>query len=335
MTENYEVVLSRPIRAQPVAADFTVVERPIPSPSAGQLLVRVVYQSLDPYIGSRLRNKHMGEAAPDLGEPLPGFSVGEVVQSSHDDVPVGTYVVGECGWTNFGLMKGDAVRKVDPGLPLAAHLGVLGMPGLTAWAGVTQLAQVGAGDIFTVDAAAGCVGGTAGQIARNLGARAVGIAGGPEKCALVSGTYGFDAAVDYHQTGWVEALAAATTPGPTAHFENVGLSVLLPVLRSLQLYGRIVLCGLAQHYQSDAPPPEMPVGTIVGKRAKILGLVVYDYYARWSEWVDLARPWLLEGKLVAGEDIADGIEAAPAQFERLMQGLNIGKSLVRLGPDRG
>jgi NADPH-dependent curcumin reductase CurA len=335
MTQNLEVVLRRPVDALPVADDFEIVERPIPTPGVGQILVRSVYQSLDPYIGSRLRNKHMGEAAPTPGQSLPGFAVGEVVQSRHADIAVGDYVVGEGGWAQFGLMSGEAVRKVDATLPLAAHLGVLGMPGLTAWAGVTQLAQVGPGDIFTVDAAAGPVGGTAGQIARHLGARAVGIAGGPAKCAVVVDKYGFDACIDYHQADWQDAFKTATAPGPSAHFENVGTAVLVPVFRQLQLNARVVLCGLAAHYQVDGPPPEMPVGIIVGKRAKVLGLVVYDFYTRWAEWVALARPWLEAGTLVSGEDIAEGIEAAPVQFERLMRGQNIGKSLVRVGPDRG
>jgi NADPH-dependent curcumin reductase CurA len=334
MPRNIEVVLRRSVQAQPVAADFEVVERTISEPAAGQVLVRAIYQSLDPYIGSRIRSKHMGEPAPAPGESLPGFSVGEVIASQHPGVAKGEFVVGECGWTEFGLMDGDKVRKVDASLPLSAHLGVLGMPGLTAWAGVTQLAQVGPGDVFMTDAAAGPVGGTAGQIAKILGARAVGVAGGAAKCTLVRDTYGFDACVDYRLADWVETLKQETQGGPTVHFENVGLSVLLPVMGMLKLYGRVVLCGLAEHYHADAPPPQMPVGIIVGKRARMLGLVVYDYYTRWDEWVALAAPWIREGKLVFGEDIADGLDAAPAQFEKLMNGQNVGKSLVRIGPDR-
>jgi len=334
MSENLAVVLKRSVQAQPVADDFEIVSQMLPVPAEGELLVRSVYLSLDPYIGSRLRNKHMGEAAPGAGESVPGFSVAEVLESRYDGIVKGEYVVGECGWAQFGIMAGASVRKVDASLPLSAHLGVLGMPGLTAWAGVTQLAQVGPGDVFMVDAAAGAVGGTAGQIARNLGARAVGIAGGEAKCAMVKGLYGFDAAIDYHQSDWIDRMVEATEGGPNVHFENVGLSVLLPALKHLKLNGRIVLCGLAEHYQSDAAPPQMPVGAIVGKRARILGLVVYDYYARWSEWVDLARPWIEQGKLAFGEDIVDGPAAAPAHFERLMQGKNLGKALVRMGPDR-
>jgi NADPH-dependent curcumin reductase CurA len=334
MPQNLEVVLRHAVTARPVAADFEIVERRIAEPKAGELLVRIIYQSLDPYIGSRLRSKHMGEAAPAPGAALPGFAVGEVLVSKHDGVAKGDFVVGEGGWAQYGVMAGAAVRKVDPSLPLSSHLGVLGMPGLTAWAGVTQLAAIGPGDIFTVDAAAGPVGGTAGQIARILGARAIGICGGAAKCAMVTEIYRFDAAVDYREPGWVEALSRATDGGPTAHFENVGLSVLLPVFKMLKLNARVVLCGLAEHYHAEGPPPEMPVGMIVGKRARVLGLVVYDYYARWAEWVATARPWIEQGRIVGGEDIADGIEAAPDQFERLMRGQNVGKSLVRIGPDR-
>jgi NADPH-dependent curcumin reductase CurA len=334
MTQNTEVILAKTIAAQPVAGDLELVDRPIPEAADGQILVRVIAQSLDPYIGSTLRSKHMGEKAPGPGDSLPGFCVGEVIGSKHADIVVGEYVVGECGWTQFGVMKGDAVRKVDPSVALSAHLGILGMPGLTAWAGVTQLAKVGPGDVFLADAAAGAVGGTAGQIAKKLGARAVGVAGGAEKCALVTDTYGFDACVNYRAEGWVEALKTATEGGPTVHFENVGLSVLLPVMQMLKLNGRVILCGLAEHYQQDGPPPQMPVGIIVGKRARMLGLVVYDYYAKWAEWVALARPWMEDGSLVFAEDAVDGLEHAAEQFERLMQGKNKGKSIVRVGPDK-
>lgn len=328
MSDNIEVVLARTVTASPVAADFTVIERPTPQPAEGEILVRVLYQSLDPYIGSRLRGKHMGEPAPAPGESLPGFSVGDVVASRHPDFAPGDRVVGECGWTRLGVMAGSVARKVDPVLPASAHLGVLGMPGLTAWAGVTQLAKVCEGDVFLVDAAAGSVGGTAGQIARNLGARVIGIAGGAEKCALVQDTYGFDACIDYKAPDWTQALKAACGDGPTVHFENVGLSVLSPVMPLLRPYARVVLCGLADHYQVDGPPAALPLGMVVGKRAQMLGLVVYDFYPRQAEWTALAAPWLADGKLTHVEDIAHGLEQAGAQFEKLMRGQNRGKTLV-------
>ncbi|MBI1684422.1 zinc-binding dehydrogenase [Caulobacter hibisci] len=332
MSKTLEVVLKRTIEEIPTAADFEVVERAAPtSAPAGQLLVRVLYLSLDPYIGSRLRGRHMGEPRPGPGESLPGAAVAEVIASGHPDFVVGDHVVGEAGWTQVGLMNAAEVRKVDPSLGVSNHLGVLGMPGLTAWAGVTQLAKVGEGDVFTVDAAAGSVGGTAGQIAKILGAKAVGIAGGADKVAQVVQQYGFDAAVDYRSEGWVDQLKALTDGGPTVHFENVGLPILQPVFGLLKLYGRVVLCGLSAHYQVDGPPPQFGLGPIVGKRAQMLGLIVYDFYPRWAEWVKTAEPWIKDGRLVQVEDLGDGIETAPAQFERLMKGANSGKTLVKVG----
>lgn len=331
MPANAEVVLARPVDGRPVAADFEVVDRAVPDPSDGQLLVRVLYQSLDPYIGSRLRGRHMGEPAPAPGEALPGFCVGEVLASRHAGFAAGDRVVGECGWTRFGLMDAASARKIDAADAPSAHLGLLGMPGLTAWAGVTQLAKVGAGDVFLVDAAAGPVGGTGGQIARNLGARAVGIAGGGEKCALAREVYGFDACVDYRAPDWTAALREACGDGPSVHFENVGLSTLIPAMSLLKPYGRVVLCGLAEHYQADGPPAALPLGLVIGKRARMLGLVVYDFYPRWAEWIALARAWIDEGRLTLIEDVSPGLESAPAQFERLMRGDNRGKTLVQVG----
>lgn len=330
MASHMEVVLARPVAATPCAADFELTRRGAPDLRDGELLVRVIHLSLDPYIGSRLRGRHMGEPAPGVGESLPGFSVGEVVASRHADFAVGEHVLGECGWAELGVMRGDEARRIDR--PLSAHLGVLGMPGLTAWAGVTQLAKVAEGDVFLVDAAAGPVGGTAGQIARNLGARAIGIAGGDAKCALVRDTYGFDDCIDYKQADWPGALKAACPEGPSVHFENVGLSVLQQVMPALRPYGRVVLCGLAEHYQAEGPPASIPLGAIVGKRAQMLGLVVYDFYPRLAEWLAMAEPWIAEGRLTYAEDLAHGLAAAPAHFEKLMAGDNIGKSVVKVAP---
>lgn len=335
MAQNLEVVLQRAPAAAPVAADFIVRERARPAaPAAGELLLRVIALSLDPYLGPRLRGRHMGEPAPAPGAPLPGFAVAQVMSSAHEGFAAGDFVVAETGWAEWATVRGDAARKVDPRYPLSAHVGVLGMPGLTAWAGVTQRAQVRQGDVFTVDAAAGPVGGTAGQIARNLGATAIGIAGGAAKCALVRERYGFDACVDYRNADWADQLKAAAGAGPTVHFENVGLSVYGKVFPLLQLYSRVVLCGLAEHYGAEGPPPSYPLGPIVGKRATVLGLVVYDFYPRLAEWVALGGPWLLEGRLALVEDASEGVASAPAQFERLLKGEHLGKALVRIGPDR-
>jgi NADPH-dependent curcumin reductase CurA len=336
MIANRQVVLKRAPAAMPKAADFEVAACPMPpGPPPDGLLLRVIALSMDPYLGGRLRGRHMGEPAPAPGAKLPGFAVAQVIESADENFSPGDYVVTETGWCRYAAVPAAGARKVAPGeTPISAHLGVLGMPGLTAWAGVTQLANVGPDDIFVVDAAAGAVGGTAGQIAKNLGARAIGIAGSPAKTALVTGTYGFDDCIDYRTDGWQARLKAACGPGPTVHFENVGESVLQTVFPMLQNYGRVVLCGLAEHYHADGSPPVLPVGPIVGKRAAIYGLVVYDFYHRRNEWVDLATPWLESGKLAFHEDASEGLDSAPAQFERMLKGQHLGKAIVRVAADR-
>jgi NADPH-dependent curcumin reductase CurA len=195
---------------------------------------------------------------------------------------------------------------------------------------MSQLARAGAGDVLTVNAAAGTVGGVAGQIARNLGGRAVGIAGGPEKCALVTDRYGFDACVDYRRNDWEAQLATAVGDGSTIHFENVGAGQLAVGIRLLKLYGRVVLCGLADHYHADAGPAVTAIGPLVGKRAAVFGLVVYDFYTRWAEWTALAEPWVKAGRLTIAEDIGEGLDGAGRQIERLMRGENLGKTLVKI-----
>ncbi|MFV3073652.1 zinc-binding dehydrogenase [Niveispirillum fermenti] len=333
MPKSREVVLKHRIETKPVPTHFEIVERIVPDhPGDGKLLVRILYLTFDPYLGQAIRGQHMGEPHPDAGEPLPGYCVAEVVASGDSRFAKGDHVVGQAGWGEFGMMDAAGARKVDPSLGLAVHLGLLGTPGLTAWAGVTQLARVSQGDVFTIDAAAGAVGGTAGQLAKILGARAVGIAGGPEKCAQARDVYGFDDCIDYRQPDWIKALTAATGGGPSVHFENVGASVLLPVLSSLRIYGRVVLCGLAEHYHADGPRPTMPIGTIIGKRAHMLGLVVYDFFPRLAEWVAFATPHIKAGRLVELRDVSEGIDTAPQQFDRLLQGNNLGKTLVRVDP---
>ncbi|WP_380875675.1 NADP-dependent oxidoreductase [Sphingomonas sp. DBB INV C78] len=321
-----EVVLRHAITDAPKAGDFEIVERRLPAtPPAGTVQVRLLWLGLDPYVGQVLRNRHMGESAPAPGEPLLGEGIAIVLASNDPAFAAGDHVVGNCGWTEEAIVPATRLRRVDPTIAIAEHLGVLGMPGLTAWAGMTQLAKVRAGDIFTVDAAAGVVAGTAGQIAKIEGATVIGVAGGVDKCAIATGRYGFDDCVDYKLDGWEEKLPN----GITIHFENVGQRVLDAVLPRLATNGRIVLCGLAQHY-GDGSVARLPVGPIIGKRAQIFGLVVYDFFARRDEWVAYAAPHIREGRLVEFQDVADGLENAGAQIERVALGTTQGRALVRV-----
>jgi NADPH-dependent curcumin reductase len=332
------VTLRHSIDHKPRAADFTLIDAPTPICPADGVLVRTVHLSLDPYVGSRIRGRHMGETPPaPMRDAIPGAIVGQVVESRAPGLAEGDWVhTMDGGWQELAPLDATHVRKIDPRIaPLAAHAGVLGMPGLTAWAGMTQLAKVTQGDVVLVDAAAGPVGGAAGQIARIHGAaRVIGIAGGAEKCALVTRVYGFDACIDYQAEGWRDALKSALPDGLSIFFENVSADMAMIALSHARLYARGVLCGLVDAYHA-ATPAQHPLnaGMIIGKRAQLSGLVVYDFYPRWDEYVHEAAPWIREGKLKFAEDRVEGLAAAPALFERLMDGKNLGKAVVTVAPE--
>jgi NADPH-dependent curcumin reductase CurA len=204
------------------------------------------------------------------------------------------------------------------------------MPGLTAWASVTQLAGVGPGDIVAVNAAAGPVGGAVGQFSRMKGAETViGIAGGPEKCRLVEEVYGFSNCVDYKTKNWQDDYKQAAPDGISVHHENVGSDQLAFAVQNLKLYGRVILCGLAAHYH-DSEPARTLIGPIVGKRASFMGLVVYDFYSRWDEFRSEVAPWVKSGQVKIAEDIANGLSEGPKLMEKLMSGKNIGKCVIAL-----
>jgi len=329
-----QVVLRQALSEAPVAADFEVIDAQVPNCPDGGVVMQSAFISLDPYVGSRLRGRHMGEPAPEPGKgEIPGAGVGVVVESKAAGISVGDYVHSmEAGWREFADIAPGHFEKIDPNAaPLSAYAGVLGMPGLTAWAGVTQLAKAGDGDVFLVNAAAGPVGGTAGQIARSRGAKTViGIAGGPEKCAIVTNEYGFDACLDYKTEGWRDGLKKYAPDGITIHFENVGSEMLSWAISNMQLYGRGVLCGLAAHYHADAPPASIAVGPLVGKRAALHGLVVYDYYDRWDAFRSEIAPLVKSGAIKIREDKVKGLENAPTLMEKLVTGKNVGKAVVEV-----
>lgn len=332
------ITLKNAIDTKPQASDFVTIEAETPQCPDGGVLARVVHLSLDPYVGSRVRGRHMGENAPTPGQdPIPGAIVGEVLESRAEGIKQGDWVHSmEGGWQETVALQSGHFRKLNPDqAPLASHAGILGMPGLTAWAGITQLAKVGKGDTVLVNAAAGPVGGTVGQIARIKGAkRVVGIAGGDEKCGIVTNSYGFDACIDYKKENWKEALKEALPDGLSVFFENVSAEMAMTALENAQLYTRGVLCGLAAAYHSPtASSHALNMGMIIGKRAQMLGLVVYDFYPRWDEYVDEASHWIESGQLKFVEDRVTGLEHAPALFERLMNGENRGKAVVTVSAE--
>jgi hypothetical protein len=330
-----QVVLKHALTAKPVAADFAVMEANEPACHDGGVVARVIDLSLDPYVGSRIRGRHMGETPPRPGiDPIPGAAIVEIVESRTPALRAGDLAhTMDAGWVERVALHAKQLRSIDrEAAPASAYLSVLGMPGLTAWAGITKLAKVAAGDVLLIDAAAGAVGGTAGQLAKSAGARVVGIAGGAEKCRLVREVYGFDDCVDYKADNWLSALDRALADPPTVHFENVSTRMLEIALARLKPYGRVVLCGLADQYHAESGPAQIAVGPIIGKRAQVMGLVVYDFYAQWDVFLHETAPLVKAGRVRYVEDRVRGLDQAPALFERLMNGANTGKCVVGLSP---
>ena len=329
-----QIVLKHKIGAAPTANDFKEIDVDTPEcPDAG-ILVKVKFISVDPYVGHQLNKGHMGASPPEPGTVMiPGGIVGEVIQSNSTKVKEGDHIhaAGAGGWAEFCAFHDDQYTIADPkAAPLSAYAGILGMPGLTAWASVTQLARVQKGDVVAVNAAAGPVGGAVGQFSRMKGAKTViGIAGGKEKCKLVEDLYGFDTCVDYKSKTWQDDYKAAAPDGISVHHENVGAEQLAFAMQNLNLYGRVVLCGLAAHYH-DPKPAMTLIGPVVGKRAALMGLVVYDYYGRWDEFRAEVAPWVKSGKVKIAEDIADGLSVGPKLMEKLMNGKNIGKCVIKV-----
>jgi NADPH-dependent curcumin reductase CurA len=329
------IVLKNAIDAPPRADDFVIEALDVRAPQDGELLVRTIYLSLDPYVGSILRGRHMGECRPVAGDCPPGRGIGEVIASDSPRYRPGDLVRGDLGWSEFALLRAETVRPVQRGrAPLSAQLGAAGMPGLTAYSGLKHLAKARQGDHVLISSAAGAVGGAAGQVARILGAkRVVGIAGSAEKCALVIRDYGYDACVNYKTPDWKDQLKAALPHGADIYFDNVGGDVLQTAILNLALYGRIVLCGLASQYQADERPAGPNPGLFIAKRAQVFGLVVYDYEEQQDDFTQLADEWIATGRLAVHEDRVQGIEQIPAHFERLMRGENVGKSIVAVGKE--
>lgn len=328
-----QVVLKHKLTAAPVAADFKDIEVDTPDCPNPGIVVKVRYISIDPYVGHLLHKGHMAQKPPAPGTGvIPAGIVGEVVESQSSKAKKGDFIHAPDGyWAEFNSFFDDQYTLIDPeAAPLSAYAGILGMPGLTAWASVTQLARVQKGDVYAVNAAAGPVGGACGQFARMKGAKTIiGIAGSPKKCKLVKEVYGFDECVNYKTKSWQDDYKAAAPNGISVHHENVGSEQLAFAMQNLQLYGRVVLCGLAAHYHDPKPAMTM-IGPMVGKRAQVSGLVVYDFYGRWDEFRAEVAPWVKSGKVKIAEDKVKGLENAPKLMEKLMAGKNIGKCVVEL-----
>jgi len=330
-TTTREIHLASRPAGWPGPDNFRTVTVELPEPGPGQVLVRNTAMSVDPYMRGRMNDAKSYVTPFRIDAPLDGGAVGEVVASNSDTVAVGDTVLHQLGWREHALLDDSAVRVLDTGLaPAPAYLGVLGMPGLTAYVGLTRIAQLKEGETVFVSGAAGAVGSIAGQIATLLGAgKVVGSAGTPEKVAWLR-EIGYDAAFDYHD-GPVRTLLAEHAP-VDVYFDNVGGEHLEGAIRHMADFGRIACCGAISAYNSEEPTPgPRNMMMLVSKRLTLRGFIVGDHREAAGEFYRTVGPWLAEGKITARETWAEGLDAAVDAFLDLHRGGNTGKMLVRLG----
>jgi NADPH-dependent curcumin reductase len=333
---NRQVQLASRPKGEASAENFRLVETAMPALADGQVRVQHHYLSLDPYMRSRMDDSKSYAACQALGEVMIGGTVGVVVESRHPNFKLGDKVVGMGGWQEYSVVDGNArgsLRKLDTThIPLSAYLGAVGMPGVTAWYGLMKICTPKAGETVVVSAASGAVGGAVGQLAKVRGCRAVGIAGGPDKCRYVVDELGFDACIDYKAhpdpKAFYAALKGATPNGIDGYFENVGGMILDAVLGRMNAFGRIALCGMISGYDG-APIPLTYPQLILRSRLKLEGFIVSEHMEVWPEALKELGTLVAIGKLKYRESVAQGIAAAPEAFLGLLKGRNFGKQLVK------
>jgi hypothetical protein len=308
----------------------------VPSPREGDVLLRTLYLSLDPYMRGRMSEGPSYAPAVKIGEVMVGGTVSEVVASKSPEFKPGDLAVAYSGWQDYAVAEAKSLQKIDRSVaPISTWLGVLGMPGLTAYTGLLEIGQPRPGETVVVAAAAGAVGSVVGQIAKIKGCRAVGVAGGKQKCDYVVNELGFDACVDHRSNRFERELKAACAKGIDVYFENVGGQVLEAVVPLLNPFARVPVCGLIAHYNATAlpaGPDRTPIvmRNILTKRLTFRGFIVFDFADRQEEFTTQMIQWLREGKVKFREDVVEGLENAVAAFQGLLQGRNFGKLVVKV-----
>jgi NADPH-dependent curcumin reductase CurA len=318
---------------EPKPSDFALVSVPVTAPGPDQILVRNDWMSVDPYMRGRMNDVKSYVPPFQLNAPMDGGAIGTVIESNSDRIPVGATVLHGLGWREYATLSDKQARPVDPSLaPVQSYLGVLGMTGLTAYAGLTEIAPVKDGDVVFVSGAAGAVGTVAGQIAHRLGAsRVIGSAGGPAKTARLLEDFGYDAAIDYRSDDLDKQLADAAPDGIDVYFDNVGGDHLRAAISAMRPFGRIAICGAIAQYNATEPTPGPDnLALVIGKRLTLRGFLVNDHKHLAAEYAKRAAGWLSAGTLKAEETVVDGIDNAPSAFLGLLNGANTGKMLVRL-----
>ena len=331
---NRQIRLKSRPSGEPTAANFDLVDAPVPQVKDGDVLRRTIYLSLDPYMRGRMSDAASYATPVNVGDVMVGHTVSEVVESRNPAFTAGDFVTGYDGWQAYGVSNGRELRKLDPkAAPISTAIGVLGMPGMTAFVGLVDIGQPKPGETVVVSAASGAVGAVVGQLAKIKGCRAVGIAGSPEKCRYVVEELGFDACINYKTDDLLPALKAACPNGVDVYFENVGGALFAAILRVINKGARIPLCGIISEYNATGNPAGPNLRPLLVNRALIQGFIVSDHNDRAPAFIQEVAPLVMSGKLKFREDIVDGLDNAPEAFIGLLAGKNFGKLMVRVSPD--
>lgn len=339
MTTHRQIYLASHPQGMPTEENLVMREVETPTPKEGEVLVKTVYLSLDPYMRGRMDPGKSYAAAVELGEVMTGGTVGQVVASRSPDYQEGDWVLCVNGWQEYGCHSANEVRRLDPSLaPVSTALGVLGMPGFTAYAGLLEIGQPKEGETVLVSAASGAVGQVVGQIARLKGCRVVGIAGADDKCEQVVSAYGFDACVNYKDDDFFAQLKAACPNGVDVYFENVGGKVFDAAVRLLNDFARIPVCGRIANYNSTEPPAgpdQLPgfMGRVLVQRLLVKGFIQFDYAHLEPQFYEEMAAWIKAGEVRYQEDIVQGLENAVDAFQGLLTGRNRGKLVIQVSPD--
>ncbi len=336
---NRRIVLAERPKGRPDDKTLWLEEAEIPTPGAGEMLVRTEWLSLDPYMRGRMNDAKSYATPVEIGGVMTAQVVGEVIASNLDGYAPGDYVLTGSGWQDYAISNGEQVMKLGPNPENPSwRLGILGMPGYTAYAGLLKIGEPQPGETVVVAAATGPVGATVGQIAKLKGCRAVGVAGGPEKCKYVVEELGFDACIDHRAEDFAKQLAAACPDGIDVYFENVGGKVLYGVLPLLNPFARMPVCGIVSWYNLPGLPegPDMApaiMGTILRMKVKMQGFIIFDSFplSLYSEFVKDMTGWLADGSVKYREDVTDGLENAPEAFLDMLEGRSFGKTVVKVG----
>jgi NADPH-dependent curcumin reductase len=333
---NRRFVLARRPHGEPSVQDFLLEKQPVPAAGPDQLLLRTRYLSLDPYMRGRMNDVPSYVPPVGLGEVMTGQTVSVVEASNVEGFQVGDLVLAVAGWQDYAVMDARHVTKIDPSIPrLSYALGVLGMPGLTAYVGLLDIGEPKAGETVVVGAATGGVGSIVGQIAKIKGCRVVGVAGGRDKCDYAVKTFGFDACIDHRDGGMREALAAACPQGVDVYFENVGGATLAAVMPLMNIGARMPLCGLVAWYNLDKLPDGVDrtpqfLTQVLKRRIKVQGFIIFDHFKRIPEFYKDMSAWVTEGTVRYREEIIEDLENAPQGLIGLLRGDNFGKLVVRV-----